>query len=58
VLDVVGGYGGMVVVVLFGGGLSLGDRVVLIYLVLTAARVACLDAFSEVGFVPQVRWFK
>jgi hypothetical protein len=54
----VGGYGGMVVVVLFGGGLSLGDRVVLIYLVLTAARVACLDAFSEVGFVPQVRWFK
>lgn len=57
-LDVVGGYGGMVVVVLFGGGLSLGDRVVLIYLVLTAARVAYLDAFSEVGFVPQVRSFK
>lgn len=57
-LDVVGGYSGMVVVVLFDGGLSLGDRVVLIYLVLTAARVAYLDAFSEVGFVPQVRWFK
>jgi hypothetical protein len=57
VLDVVGGYSGMVVV-LFGGGLSLGDRVVLIYLVLTAARVAYLDAFSEVGFVPQVRSFK
>ena len=56
-LDVVGGYSGMVVV-LFGGGLSLGDRVVLIYLVLTAARVAYLDAFSEVGFVPQVRSFK
>ena len=45
-LDVVGGYSGMVVVVLFDGGLSLGDRVVLIYLVLTAARVAYLDAFS------------